>query len=93
MPIEYDPEELVALNVECGNHPDVMLRVQEVLMRSGLNPDDPTNIYTRIATIAACCGIDMPPKQYTRSEILKICQQCYTHLRAKRIGIVVAAPQ
>ena len=76
--IEYFPEELIALNEEVANHPDLQER---------LAGQENKDVYILINEIAAFLGIILDG-MYTQEDILKLCTDMTFKLRARR-GLII----
>lgn len=77
--LEYFPAEIIALNREVGNHPDLMKILSE-------QPNK--DVYIRLAEIATYCNILMIG-DYSRERILQVCEECTKVLYQKRTSIIV----
>jgi hypothetical protein len=72
--IEMFPDELIALNEEIRNHPDLL-----VILATQQDKD----VYVQIAEISAWCGVILDAS-YTRDDIIKLCGTLTDILRKKR---------
>ena len=75
MIIEMFPEELIELNREVANHPELMHRL------ANHPPDD---IINRIAEIAVYCEV-IVDGMYSRQEVLALCDKLTTKLKLKNV--------
>lgn len=71
---ELFPEPLNQLRVEIENHPDLL---------TILHLQQDKDVYIQISEIAAYCGIILEG-DYTRDDMIGLCQKCLDHLVAKR---------
>ena len=75
---ELFPEPLNQLRVEIENHPDLL-----VILHAQADKD----IYIQLSEIAAYCGIVLEGN-YTRDDIIGLCQVCLDKLIARRQIII-----
>lgn len=76
---EYFPDELVELNIEVGNHPDLGER---------LNRQPDKDVYIQLAEIAAFCNVVLDDT-YTHKDILELCKLLKDILYKRRTGITI----
>ena len=74
----YFESELLELNKEIQYHPDLLT----ILAVQG-----DKDIYVMIAEISAFCGMILEG-DYSKDDVLKICEKCTEILRGRRIGHV-----
>lgn len=73
--VEMFPDELIALHQEIHHHPSLL-----VLLAGQADKD----IYIQICEIAAYCGV-IVHGDYTKEDMLSLCEKLIEHLQKKRI--------